>query len=292
MKVMLAKEAKLIDIKFPCYASPKIDGIRCHIDVEDNKVVALTRANKPIPNELLRQKLIQSGINYFDGELTLGEPTSPNVFRNTTSVVMSKEHPDWDKIQFNVFDLAIKQYPFSIRKNMLDIIQSKGFIRLVEQRLITNVIELSHFEEECLKKGYEGICTRSVDGFYKEGRSTLKEQKLLKIKRFKDAEAIVVGFEEKMHNENELTVNELGHAHRSSCKDAMIPADTLGALVVNMNGTVFSIGSGFDNVTRDYIWANRDNLIGSIVKFKYFPVGVKDAPRFPIFLGFRDKDDM
>lgn len=289
---MLAKEADLGQIKFPCYASPKIDGIRCHIDVVNNQVEALTRANKPIPNELLRQKLIQSGINYFDGELTLGEPTSLNVFRNTTSVVMSKEHPDWDKVQFNVFDLVIKQYPFHIRKNILDIIQSKGFIRLVEQRLITNVIELSHFEEECLKKGYEGICTRSVDGTYKEGRSTLKEQKLLKIKRFMDAEAIIVGFEEKMHNENELTVNELGHAHRSSCKDAMIPADTLGALVVNMNGTVFSIGSGFDNATRDYIWANRNYLIGSIVKFKYFPVGIKDAPRFPIFLGFRDKDDM
>lgn len=292
MKVMLAKEADLGQIKFPCYASPKIDGIRCHIDVVNNKVEALTRANKPIPNELLRKKLIDAGINYFDGELTLGEPNSPNVFRNTTSVVMSKEHPDWDKIIFNVFDLAILKHSFDIRKSMMGIIQSTGFIRFVEQRLITNVIELSHFEEECLRKGYEGICTRSVDGTYKEGRSTLREQKLLKIKRFKDAEAIVVGFEEKMHNENELTVNELGHAHRSSCKDAMIPADTLGALIVNMDGTVFSIGSGFDNATRDYIWANRSNLIGSMVKFKYFPVGVKDAPRFPIFLGFRDKDDI
>jgi len=35
-----------------------------------------------------------------------------------------------------------------------------------------------------------------------------------------------------------------------------------------------------------------DNLMGKVVKYKSQPTGVKDKPRFPVFLGFRDKVDM
>lgn len=40
------------------------------------------------------------------------------------------------------------------------------------------------------------------------------------------------------------------------------------------------------------IWNKQVELIGSTVKYKYFEIGVKDKPRFPIFCGFRDKRDM
>ena len=57
-------------------------------------------------------------------------------------------------------------------------------------------------------------------------------------------------------------------------------------------GVEFSIGSGFTEEQRREIWNKKVELIGSIVKYKYFEVGVKDKPRFPIFLAFRDKKDM
>ena len=57
-------------------------------------------------------------------------------------------------------------------------------------------------------------------------------------------------------------------------------------------GVEFSIGSGFTEEQRREIWNKQVELIGSIVKYKYFEVGVKDKPRFPIFLGFRDKRDI
>ena len=31
---------------------------------------------------------------------------------------------------------------------------------------------------------------------------------------------------------------------------------------------------------------------GRLVKFKFFPLGSKEAPRFPIFLGERHPDDL
>jgi DNA ligase-1 len=36
----------------------------------------------------------------------------------------------------------------------------------------------------------------------------------------------------------------------------------------------------------------RKKLLGKIVKYKYQEIGVLEKPRFPVFLGFRDKEDM
>jgi DNA ligase-1 len=52
----------------------------------------------------------------------------------------------------------------------------------------------------------------------------------------------------------------------------------------------FEIGSGFSAADRIRLW--KDKPIGRIVKYKSQPVGVKDKPRFPVFLGFRDEKDL
>jgi DNA ligase-1 len=54
----------------------------------------------------------------------------------------------------------------------------------------------------------------------------------------------------------------------------------------------FKIGSGFDDAERIRIWNERDRYLGLIVRFKYFPLGSKDKPRFPTFEGWRSKEDM
>ena len=40
------------------------------------------------------------------------------------------------------------------------------------------------------------------------------------------------------------------------------------------------------------LWKDRANLVGKFIKYKFFPSGSKDRPRFPVWLGFRDKIDM
>jgi len=39
-------------------------------------------------------------------------------------------------------------------------------------------------------------------------------------------------------------------------------------------------------------WGARDELIGKLKKYKFMPHGVKDAPRHPVFVGFRDACDL
>ena len=51
---------------------------------------------------------------------------------------------------------------------------------------------------------------RHRHGLYKLGRSTFIEQGLIKLKRFEDGEAEIIGFKEKMLNQNEATIDARG----------------------------------------------------------------------------------
>ena len=122
----------------------------------------------------------------------------------------------------------------------------------------------------------------------------MTEQWLMKLKRFEDFEAVVVGFEEKMHNENDLEQNELGHAKRSSKRAGLVPAGVLGALVCRSDDYVetFNVGSGFDDAVKREIWENREKYLGKLAKIKHQPAGAKDKPRFPTFIGWRNEEDI
>jgi DNA ligase-1 len=96
-----------------------------------------------------------------------------------------------------------------------------------------------------------------------------------------------------MYNGNDAEVNELGRTKRSTKQSGMSGKGTLGAFICKTrDGVEFKIGSGFDQQDRENFWQNKSSLLGYIVKYKHFPIGVKDKPRHPIFLGFRNKMDM
>lgn len=112
---------------------------------------------------------------------------------------------------------------------------------------------------------------------------------MLKLKRFEDSEAEVLGIEEEMHNANTAETNELGRTKRSTAKAGLVGKGTMGALIVRdvKTGVEFNIGSGFTAHDRTEAWKP-----GELVKYKFFPVGVKDKPRHPVFLGRRSKLDV
>src|SRR5437899_138139 len=92
-------------------------------------------------------------------------------------------------------------------------------------------------------RGFEGVMLRKPDGPYKFGRSTVREGYLMKVKRFTQEEAVVVGYEEQETNLNEATKDALGHTKRSSHKAGKRPAGVLGALRVSNGHGEFSIGT-------------------------------------------------
>lgn len=286
-KPMLAGKADLDNIKFPVMASPKLDGVR--VIVYDG--VVYSRNFKRIPNDYVQSLFGCKECNGFDGELIVGDATSDTVFQATTSGVMTGAGKP--AVALHAFDFTGSTSHFKFRYEVLVGLANKlKHVKVVPHVLINNLEELTAYEEECVAQGYEGIMIRDPQGKYKHGRSTTKEGGLLKIKRFEDDEAVVIGCEELMTNLNEQELDNLGHKVRSSKKEGMVPAGKLGALIVkHKTFGEFKIGSGFTEDARVKLWRERDELKGRLAKFKYQPSGVKDKPRFPVFLGFRNKID-
>jgi len=161
---------------------------------------------------------------------------------------------------------------------------------------IRDAAQLADYEEECLAEGYEGVMIRTPGSPYKCGRSTEREGWLLKIKRFEDAEAVVLDTYEGMSNHNEAQRDAFGRTKRSSAQAGKVGRGELGGFVVSAvdSNVVFRLGynhvlGGVDRVT---LWEQRDSLRGKLVKFKHQPSGAKEAPRFPKFVGFREAWDL
>lgn len=265
-------------IQFPVYASPKIDGIRCILLNGE----VLSRSLKPIPNKFIQKELAKFDKN-IDGELYIQGKTCNEI----SSAVMSEDgEPDF---QYLVFD-EISDKPYYQRT-------SQGFyptrMKFLERRYITSLDKLLEYEEECLSKGYEGVMIRDPNGPYKYGRSTEKEGFLMKLKRFEDSEALILQVIPEFENKNLAKVNELGYNKRSSHKANKVQKELAGALVAKdiKTGIIVRISSGLTTSLKKEIWDNQDTIVGKIVKYKFMP-SLKDKPRHPTFLGFRDKRDM
>lgn len=292
-KPMLASATDGTSLRYPLLASPKLDGVRCLI-IDG---VAMSRSLKPIPNKHVQKLFGRKELNGLDGELIIGEPTHEDCYRTTVSGVMSVEGEP--KIQYFIFDDLRHPAGFHERlKHAAERLRllpaGGGRLKLVGHEILSSDIQLQALEEAYVSQGYEGIMLRDPQGPYKRGRSTLKEGWLRKLKRFEDGEAEILGFQEQMHNANEAETGELGQTKRSHKKAGMVATGTLGALLVSdtKTGVEFSIGTGFSARDRDDFWKARTTLKGRLVKYKFQPTGVKTAPRFPVFLGFRDLIDL
>lgn len=297
MKPMLGVAVDSFEkLTYPLLCSAKIDGVRCLI--KDG--VALSRSLKPIPNKYIQQWVKDNAeiLEGLDGELVVGNAFSPTVFNTTTSGVMSREgEPDFKYIVFDIWKslpengsaVAMDRY-LKLKDISLDL---PNRANVLLKKVVNSPEEAKEYEEELLGIGAEGMMVQGLHAGYKFGRSTVKEQKLLKVKRFTDSEYKVVGFEEKMHNANEAKVNAVGNTERSSHKENLVPCNTLGALILQAaDGTTFNCGTGFTDEQRDEIWKNRGSLLGKLAKIKSFEIGVVQKPRFPVFLGFRSEEDM
>lgn len=273
------------DLDYPVIASPKLDGIRCL--VIDG--VAYSRNLKLIPNRHVRDTLAALGIDKLDGELMIDGD-----FNSVQSAIMSEGgQPNFYFAVFDDFEFLDR--PFSTRmitaKDKVRNINST-YVRSVPQVTVDSPEEMEPLLEEWIKLGYEGAIIRQPNSIYKKGRSTLKQGWMLKLKKFDDDEAEIVGFEELMHNENPAEIGELGQTKHSHEKAGMVPGNALGAFTCKWKGVEFKLGTGFDANQREQYWRTKTGLSGKLAKFKYQGVGPNGKPRFPVFLGFRHEDDV
>lgn len=284
---------------FPFWAQPKLDGIRVLIG-EDG--YAYTRSLKPVRSEYI-QSLIRSKKDILaglDGEIIVGDPTAEDCYVRTNSAVMSFSNDDAQNFNFCVFDKWNRSdidYDSRYGELIEESLWWPEWTQLVPTALLSDMRMLDEYESKLLAEGHEGVILRRRDALYKNGRGTPKKGELIKLKRFEDMEGEIIAVHEFMHNGNPATINALGYTEHTGHKANLKPMNMLGAIEVKLDESIWPsgsvrIGTGFKMYQRNELWSKKDELIGKIAKFKYFSVGVKDAPRFPVFIGLRDPDDM
>jgi DNA ligase-1 len=292
------------ELRFPYVASYKLDGYRAFH--EDGKI--LTSSANPVTNahtqELFQNRTLAGApfldFTGLDGELVVGAWNDPRAFHNTSGPVRKKKgEPD---VRWYIFD--DRTYPgnaFLHRSQdacrRVEEMHARGFDRIdyLPQRLVMNLAEMLAFEKEAVDAGFEGIMLRDPNGRYKFGRSTVKENLLLKVKRFITEEARITGIIEQMENLNEADVDNFGRSKRSENKDNMIGTGMAGAFTVESEKwpRPFQISAtSLTHEERKQVWENQGDYLNELARYKYFPHGVVDVPRHGIFEALRDPNDL
>lgn len=315
MKPMLASDYAEDKIRFPVIAQPKIDGVRAL-----NMTGTLTgRSLKKHANRHVTGYFSHSSLAGFDGEMAAEQECHPDLCRLTTSALSTIDGAPW--IMWHVFDYVTpetKSLPYEQRlvamasrvaalKADPQLHELACHLRLIPSVMCASLEQLLEVDAVWLNMGYEGTILRDPQGLHKQGRSTVKEGGLLRIKRFIDFEVEVTEILEGVTNTNEAQTNELGLQFRSTHQENMVPNGMVGAMmgrvikdildskdaVLFAEGSIVKIGAG--SMTHDdrvRFFKDPSLLIGQIAKAKMFPKGVKDKPRFPTFQSIRSKTDL
>ncbi|MBV5310900.1 hypothetical protein [Chromatium okenii] len=262
----------------------------------------MSKTLKPIPNKQVQRMF--SHLHGADGELTVGVPYKNNfdddVYDRSRGILMTSGDIPVADVRFHIFDnwncLHSKAQTRATQSCIPLTWSEHDGVYAVQHTYVYAQERLNELEQEALAFGYEGLMLRQMNAPYKYGQSTENDGCLLKIKRFQDSEARIIGVVEQEANTNEATTDELGHSKRSSAKSGKVAKDTLGAFLVCdiHSGVTFSVGNGqgLTNELRKQLWTQRDSLIGKIITYTFQEIGTKNAPRLPQFKGFRDVIDL
>ena len=271
-------DSKPVDWTKKVYMQPKLDGVRCLIQLNDKgEVHAYSRTGKP----WLNINHILEDLEYFfeihpdvvlDGELYNHDLR--NDFEKIISLVRKQKPTADDRaeaaklVQFHCYDYVetVMNMPYSYRKDQLctsDMYTDS--VRYVPTYLVNKheeALDLHH--NAFLPEGYEGSILR-LDGPYQCKRS----YNLQKFKDFHDAEATIVGY-------------EAGKGKREG---------TLGKFIMeDEDGNVFGCppGKGYDYEGMKYLLENIHDYIGQVATFTYFQRTQAGSYRHPLFKCLRN----
>jgi DNA ligase-1 len=237
------------------WVSEKLDGVRAYWDGER----LWSRRGNPFqaPDWFVSDFPPQP----LDGELWLGR----GHFAQLSGIVRTVRpvDADWRFVRFMVFDLPLADQTFDQRLPQLrELVSQAGspYLALVEQQRPGNHQQLMAHRDKVIAFGGEGLMLRRGASVYQAGRS----DDLLKVKRFDDAEAIVVGILPGKGKYQGL----------------------MGALRVRLaDNRELRIGSGFSDAERI-----DPPPAGSVITFKYSGHTATGLPRFASFMRIRNDE--
>jgi len=193
----------------------------------------------------------------FDGELWIDRKK----FQRTVSVVRRQDKSAlWGEVRFLVFDAPGATGVFEERMAFVRALLGEAAPKYARAHEHVECRDLDCLRAELARVealGGEGLMLREPRSRYESGRS----RTLLKVKSFRDAEAVVVGHQPGSGK----------HQGRLGALQARLP-----------NGVQFAIGTGFSDRERA-----APPPVGATVTFRYQELSEAGVPRFPSYVGVR-----
>jgi DNA ligase-1 len=285
---MLAKDFKKEEkkVKYPCYAQPKFDGMRCLKD----QTHLTSRTGKAITTMSHITQELSGLVQIFDGELYAhGES-----FQRNMELIKKYRPGESEQVKYHIYDVVHPELGFKDRLLLLQNIFQRSNVEnleLVETREIKSKEELLEYHKENLERGYEGTMVRHGDEGYGINK---RSSSLLKFKDFQDIACKIVDVKpsEKRSDQGSFICElpEKKWCLKSGTGKFVRISDTEfeveGGEVV-FDYPTFGCGMRFSHEERQDIINNPDKYIGQTAEIRFFEYSDEGIPRFPVCVGLR-----
>ena len=283
-KPMLAYpvSTKPIDYSKPTFIQPKLDGVRCviQLDHEANErgefpIKAYSRTGKEWKNIDHILEDLYPFFDKFPNVILDGELYNHDLrdnFEKIISLVRKTKPTDEDRLeaseltQFHCYDIIDEKLPFDQRIEFVNstLMLLGDSIHIVDTHWIDSEIEAKVRHQTNLNHGYEGSIVRTNDTY-----QCKRSHNLRKFKDFSDAEAYIVGYEE-------------GKGKRAGHLGKFIMQDE--------DGNKFGCppGKGYNYKDMKYMLENIHEYMGQSATFTYFERTKAGSYRHPLFKAIRD----
>lgn len=285
------KQSSIDKVKY-WYASRKIDGVRASFYWDGKKILTASRGGGTY--EYSTQHITQNPkfIEFFkkhpnyvlDGELYKHGKQLQEI---SGAARLEKNATDCNWLEYYIYDILLPDKTFYDRLQILKEVKEElnlEFnpykewnngelqIQMVPQEKVSGYDNIMELHNKYVEEGWEGVVIRNPDKVYGFGKRT---NDMIKIKRYKDSEFLVIGY-------------ELG---LRGIEDMVFICETPA-------GKSFKAKPMGDKLTKEEYIENFDSKYkGNVATVKYFYYSngndeVNGVPLQPCLIAFRDKNDL
>lgn len=275
--------------KDPIYWSYKYDGVRCWIYI-NKRTIPHKGSFKKIADikYISRNDVLFENLHFLDNEIIEFchylnrikkikypiildcEVVSPNKnLQEIMTQLVRKSNVNYSIFSLFIFDIAISDYPFSKRYELLKEYFNSHILKnihLIKHNIVSNISELGELKNKAVHLGYEGIMLFNGNSKYDFGKTT---NACCKYKDYKTIDLKIIGFE----------------VGRPKTKWE----DKLSVFICDYNGTPLRVTGKISLKDRlEYI---KNPPLGKYAEIKFSEKTTNGKLRHPVFIRLRpDKD--
>ena len=253
-------------------ASTKLDGLRTMLYYKDGVIYTSSRGGKDYnvaatyirEDEYLKTLFKENPTLILDGELYKHGWNLQKISGLGRLESLTEDHKE---LQFYCYDIVDENKIFKERYKILQTFNQTEKFVVVEHVDVKGNDNINKLHDEYVNQGYEGLVLRDPNKTYKCGS---RSNRMLKVKKFTDAEFEVIDLVEGLRDED------------------------LCFLLKTEDGNQFKAKPIGDRQLKQWYRDNLDSLIGKMATVKYFGFTNTEnpVPNLPVLKSFRLNEDM